>query len=144
MRYILLPLLLLSIGCGKPITIENELIDYVRLFESKHDTKVKTSVEFGVTTLPVVGYCEDSGMSKKIVINKDEFYKFTLLQRENLMLHELGHCELNRDHKEDMQPFNYYKVPVSLMYPYVFNSFEIKAYSSNKEQYLTELYEGKQ
>lgn len=138
-RWLFLVPIIFTVGCGKSIQIDNELMSYVKTFESKYNVKISSDVQFGKTTLPVVGYCEDNGFSKSIVINKEEFDKFTSLQKENLMLHELGHCELNRNHTEETERFEYYSVPKSLMYPYVFNSFQIKAYSSDKEKYLAEL-----
>lgn len=142
-RWVFLVPMIMTVGCGKPIQIDNDLASYVKLFESKYNLKTSTSVQFGETKTPVVGYCSDDGINRNIVINKDEFQKMTAPQKENLMLHELGHCELNRDHTEEKESFEYYTVPKSLMFPYIFNTLEIKAYSKDKEKYLIELIQNK-
>jgi hypothetical protein len=52
-------------------------------------------------------------------------------QRINLIAHELGHCDLNRDHILDIRNGS----PISIMYPYVFT-----LYPSTIINYMTELF----
>jgi hypothetical protein len=59
-------------------------------------------------------------------------------QREILIFHELGHCELNRPHTEEMR--NMF-APMSIMYPSV-NVSHWRTYLLNHDYYIKELFAG--
>ena len=56
----------------------------------------------------VIGHCWRD--AKRIDINREYFDKSNSAQIEQLVLHELGHCVLNKEHTEETEP--------SIMNPY--------------------------
>lgn len=52
-------------------------------------------------------------------------------EKWEVIFHELGHCDLNRDHVNALNA----GVPISIMYPYVFS-----LYSTTIAGYVTELF----
>ena len=85
-----------------------------------------------------LGVCYNSGGLKKsspsfIRIRQDWWQNASLLSREALILHELGHCVLGRGHNDELFPDGREK---SLMNSYLLRD---RVYGPNREYYLKEL-----
>jgi hypothetical protein len=115
-----------------------ELEEYVERFEELSEGSIDAReagliVTFGDLEGAVAGICKTKdGQSPTIIIDSeywadaDEFFK------ENLMFHELGHCLLNRDHRNEWDDDG----PVSIMNSYLIPSF----YEKSRESYIEELF----
>jgi len=141
--------LLFIVGCqtaqpgSASVTCDKELCEYIDLFENyskkyspSGPVKVKNlTVKFGKLTYPSIGMCSFIPFSriKEITIDPVAWGIASSVKREVLMLHELGHCILNRDHIDNMRE----NVPASIMYP---NTTPHYFYEEKKESYLRELF----
>lgn len=86
----------------------------------------------------VIGICYY--VTKKIVIDKEWWYQVSNYKHEQLILHELGHCEGLRDHTEKMiymgeDGF----IPISIMHPSIIHE---PTYIKYRTYYLEELFNG--
>jgi hypothetical protein len=120
-----------------------EVNKYVDIFEKACNIKVTTPIFF-------VDIKSDQG-TVGICWNKDKWFHFieidksywnvaTDSERMQLVLHELGHCELKRDHDETTSIFfdsehGIVEEPWSLMYP----SLSFIDFDNRKQHYLDEL-----
>jgi len=60
-------------------------------------------VSFGETQFPEVGLCyrtSDQHETRDIIINKGYWYRASEELQCELLMHELGHCDLNYEHQE--------------------------------------------
>lgn len=141
-------------GCGstrQPV-VQEELKVYVKTFYERTGIAVKSDVQFGPLERPTVGLCEVWSDGKTAVtIDPEAFDKYTDKQKEQLVYHEFGHCELGRqEHVETMTTKKAYmyghnmtfEVPESIMYPYVFYSTWAELYDIFKAEYIAELTKG--
>ena len=81
-----------------------------------------------------VGVCiEYSNGTTEILIRESSWNTFSLRQREILIFHELGHCHLNRDHKDE----EYKNFDLSLMNSLLIDQFD---YQNYLDEYLEELF----
>lgn len=128
-----------SIACGQQYEQNNFKINadfqnYVDLFEEKIKQKVKIDIDYNKLEYPIVGVCITyTNGYKEIQIDSDSWVEYDENYREELIFHELGHCVLGRDH--DNSIIEGYRVPKSIMYPYIFGY----AYNKYKVYYLEEL-----
>lgn len=137
----------LVIGCAqapelKPrLEIEPRLQEYIELFEiesinHKHPIQITNLVaRFGSTTYlgeDVIGYCQLS-YPPLVVIDLEFWEGAELMERENLMFHELGHCVLNKDHNDELTN----GFPSSIMNSCLMDS---RMYELNRDFYLFELF----
>jgi len=74
---------------------------------------------------------------KEIIIKKSWWDRNSETQREILILHELGHCQLGRTHDEQKAEVDGKEVPVTIMNSTIPLSSHYKDY---KDGYLNELY----
>ena len=122
---------------------EVEFSAIVKEFEDTCGVKVKSSILF-VEELngSAVGVCY---MGLYVVFIDKDYWMFRSSKEErfNLIMHELGHCDLFRPHntKQIVMEINGTNqvVPESIMYPYV---FPIPDYPGVKEYYMNELCNG--
>jgi hypothetical protein len=135
---IIIALLLPSCGQKTPIYIEPNVAPYVNSFESITGIKVNISIRFAKQESSVVGVCFMSNFKgENIELDPDFWNSSDDMEREELVFHELGHCVLMRDHKDDViNDTNGYVLPASIMYPYVMDS---ATYSLNRDYYIREL-----
>lgn len=153
--------ILVIAGCGTFQTrqepapgIDEELVEYVERFEmyakqfyGEEWELPPMNVDIGSTagvpsnipnckTCRSVGWCITSrnGKPHRIMISKIDWLFYSDVQREQLMFHELGHCVLDRDHRDTETP---YKIPLSLM-----NKLMIDpgTYRENRDYYIDELF----
>jgi len=126
-------------SCGLQVKKKNVLkIDpafsqYVQRFESMGNTKIKNlEFSFGETAhldregFTVYGYCQKGTVEtnkllvkevveiRKIVINPRVWDRLSIKDKEQLAFHELGHCVLERGHKDSFLGNR----PISIMHPY--------------------------
>ena len=67
---------------------------------------------------------------RQITIDKAYWLRADTNRRVSLIFHELGHCDLNRDH---LKTLDYYGMPTSLMYPYNIGfNYEDESYYFNE------------
>lgn len=93
-------------------------------------------IKFGPMTSPLErGYCEMGGnQSPTIVIDQTYWNSADEGARKSLLLHELGHCVLNRTHDAKLTNAG---VPESLMNPYTIPS---NVFDYNENYYWQELF----
>lgn len=128
--------------------VEEVFKPYVKTFESVTNVKV---VDIPITFEKqqedtVIGVCWVFGFInlewREIRIDPEYWDRATEDEKESLILHELGHCALSRDHTEEKMALGAYpKVPKSIMYP--FNIGSHRYYRDLREHYHTELGENK-
>lgn len=123
-----------------PIHIDPEFKPYIDLFESISGRKVNMSVVLGDIPIMYDGTCIGE---YKIVIQRSYWFdpNTTYNNKEEVILHELGHCILHRNHVLTIGPVGYFTfVPLSIMYPFSFGSESY--YEINKQYYYKELVDG--
>lgn len=148
--------LLLLVGCGRPPTPEEvaEFDPYFQRFEAYSvqfgratggDTDVR--IVFGELAPGVAGLCQQTTFqSPKVVVNRAVWNARSVASREALIFHELGHCLLGRDHRDEMKTEvrtsdgRERSIPASLMN---LRGVPGTIYFENKEYYLRELFTGK-
>lgn len=113
-------LALLVSSCGRPPIriVDAELQEYVSRFEQIGRFQIgDLEAQFGeIKEENVVGLCEtddDAQTPPKITISKEYWEGIIDVQREELLFHELGHCILNREHRNDLGADG---CPMSIMY----------------------------
>lgn len=127
----------------KKAIVENEFTTYTKFFEDSaklYGVKINMNnliVRF-VDSYPVqgwVGLCErGNGVSKFVTFKKSYYDKQSVEVKYTLVLHELGHCILNRPHVEGYLKD---KCPKSLMHP---NDNLFGCFFKNQDYYFKELF----
>ena len=88
----------------------------------------KITIVFRSLSDDAVGVCKITPFIKReINIDPEYWYSINPAERQILFYHEMGHCDLNRDHSE----------PYSIMEPSLFGTFR---FLNNKEYYLKEFF----
>ena len=109
---------------------------YVKLFEY-HYGATNVSIEFSNNLDDEThGECNvyDDG-SREILINEIEWWSLTELEQEQLILHELGHCLLERDHNDKLDRYGH---PISIMNSDAFIPDYV--YNQKRSFYMKELF----
>ena len=88
------------------------------------------NIETGTST---VGLCYSWGSKREIVIRQSFWNGVSESYRKALIFHELGHCALNRSHKDE----KYLGNPVSIMNSYIISG---NYFDSYKNALLNELH----
>ena len=88
-------LLLLTCGCAS----DPAFILYKIKFERVIEVKVKRVQMYFGDAKGYAAYCEHRFFSR-VVVDKGHWDNLSLLDRELLVFHELGHCVLDADHRE--------------------------------------------
>lgn len=85
-----------------------------------------------------VGVCYPGirGQTPVILIKRSYWMRSDNLHREQVVWHEMGHCILRREHKEDEIKGH----PVSIMYPDVSIVEDECYYLAHKKEYIKELF----
>lgn len=138
--------LTLTLGCGSPTKraeIDPALQPYVDEFSRQFGMTVDwIPTKFKVLEGNWVGVCEYSGEGedfKAIAINIDPDYweDADEGERESLIMHEFGHCVLQRDHDDAWITMGGQRIPRSVMNSYVFSG---SLYLAFKDYYMKELF----
>lgn len=127
-------------GCAPPLIpnaqVEADLLPYVNRFEQIWGSQVNFPIYQAVIDPQYGGICSGMGTGAKVVIiNSLHWSTLGEEEKEQLVFHELGHCALNRQHREDLNPDG---SPVSIMYHQMFGY--LLQYSVNKQTYIKELF----
>ena len=81
----------------------------------------------------VVGWCKPYFVPMEIMLQTQEWRLANDLEREQLVFHELGHCQFGFPHDESIKDGR----PVSIMYPYLLSRV---TYKEHRDEYLKELF----
>jgi len=111
--------------------IEEVHLDFVDSAKKDDERKKKGFYEIG-------GYCEMK-VPRRVVLFANKFEQLSQSSKEIAILHEYGHCLLNRGHTNEMTTFNGVEAPASLMNRLHEPSPQI--YEENKEYYFKELFQ---
>lgn len=148
-------LLILSVifsGCSNPLAlpdprsfhgVDPAFSEQVALFQTLYGAGIgDISIGFEKLEYPRVGVClKWGGGFRQIKIDPDYWNRTEPRSRIGLILHELGHCKLDREHVDTLKYYRgehvYGQVPISLMYPYNFYS---DSYSDLENYYYRELF----
>ena len=88
-------------GCGAQI--EPEFLEYASLFEAEAASrKVQVgmvSIRFGEIG-PAGARCNYNPLGREILVNRAAWEKADHPSRESILMHEFGHCLLDREHAE--------------------------------------------
>jgi hypothetical protein len=146
-KTLLLTISFLLIGCGPVKQTHPDFIKYINSFETEIGLKVKTPIVYKSIVLSEeelkksrsVGTCYRYANSNKnfIDIEKQYWDAASELLKEQLIFHELGHCELNLEHTEEKINTPFGSIPKSIMFPYIFANQPY--YEAYKEYYFNEL-----
>lgn len=126
--------------------VDSQLEEHVQLFEREWGKDIDFKVE--ISTIPVenkedkkAGVCYTWTTGKKIVVIDTEFFATrTKTQIEQIVMHELGHCALNKDHDNTTWTFERFILPNSVMRSYAFNRSEAEQYITHFHRYMDELF----
>lgn len=122
--------------------IEAEFMPLALSFEQIWGKSVSTPIYFADLPSSELGVCivwsSGSVKLKEIKVNRKSFGK-NKIQSEMIIFHELGHCELNREHTTDISVVaGNRQIPFSLMFPVI---FQVSDYQRFREHYVIELFE---
>lgn len=147
MRPILIFLISLSsLACGRAgeeselrsVAVAKECRPYYKLFrEVTGQSASNVSCGFAPENHfaeNILGYCS-FGAGWDILINSDRWPSLGPGRREALLLHELGHCSLGREHEDSFKEGR----PASIMATYLLDE---DTYQANRDEYLKELWGG--
>lgn len=135
-------------GIQKPF-IHGEILPYVKEFESLYGKKTENiSITFtSFLGSSVVGICQSYSKNggwykgKVIKLDRDYWNESSESLKEILVFHELGHCELERDHEDDLIVYTHDGKKVfmskSIMNSYIINETN---YIENRTYYVVELF----
>ena len=134
-----LALALSACGREKKVEVDAQFDSQVTTFKKLSNGSAQIDdlvVKFGDTGSPRArGVCKLSDDAPPtVVINKATWDVISDEEREELILHELGHCVLKRKHKDATRPDG---APESIMYPY---SMLPEEYEKYKVEYHEELF----
>lgn len=123
----------------------DQTIKYVNLFETLHGGKpILSTIQFVPQEGNIIGRCYVGEF--KVEVDPLYWVHADDMAREQLILHELGHCELFREHRNDLLPDIYsidgkgVQCPASIMHW----SFPVDCYQQNRGYYLRELFQDDQ
>ncbi len=119
--------------------VDTDLVPYVMFAEQLIEKKINYSVVFGDLTYPNIGLCINiPGIYTEITIDKDFWYGNTCYYaKEEVFLHEVGHCSLYRLHDKSVMFGQYTYSPASIMTPNAFGCTD--HYKKNRQHFLREL-----
>jgi predicted SprT family Zn-dependent metalloprotease len=109
-----------------------EFRDYISRFESYYGKPIKTSIIFNDLSGETIGTCFYT--INAIEIDTVFWNNSDDITREELILHELAHCVLHKDHNNNMLENN---CPESIMHEYTYPG----CYEKNKAYYIKELFD---
>jgi len=98
-----------------------EFFKYIKTFESLRSyVEVETPISFGNLSGNVVGTCYKTLIGNYIKIDRKYWKYASDLQREALILHELGHCHSDLEHNNEEFPDGCHKsiMAASMNSPY--------------------------
>lgn len=133
---------LLLVACGLPRHYESHIdFDPFKLkFEQETGVKVTVPIIYDRLDEETVALCEVFSDGYKLVrVNTLFWEEMGHGGKEETIYHELGHCQLNREHSDELTTTRLYgyAIPNSIMYPYIFG--DAGFYWIFREHYVEEL-----
>ncbi len=129
--------------------VDDEFKPFVKVFNEvaklEHSDVNANSIDISFENIPknkegqtTLAYCNYN--KQKISVNIDTWYKSTNIRQELIVLHELGHCALNRLHSTKVKEVEMYvgKVPATIMMPIGLPQDDL--YMNYRKQYWHELF----
>lgn len=144
---ILIALLSFGIACAPhqtktnvSVNIDSAFNSQVQLFEDLYNIPVNVSVRFVPDLGPYAAVCHvysANDPNNWIEVEESYWYAISDAGRDQLLLHEFGHCVLGLDHREARGSVGgYFDVPLSIMYPVAFG--DNPYYRENLQYYYEE------
>jgi hypothetical protein len=131
-------ILLFLVSCAAiPMRRDKALVPYVEMFELYSGEKVDFPVVFAVLEDPVVGVCYGfkwPQMYKLVAIDHEYFMSVPDCIKRLLILHELAHCVLDKDHLPEIDIDGLYSPPG------IMNAVVDWRFCGNEAQYIDELF----
>lgn len=123
------------------VEIESDFIPFVEEFERIVQKPVNIEMRFEIFNDLTIGVCRGFlfpwNRFKIIGIDYNWWINNKNLKREALILHELGHCMLNKWHDDDTMGEEIFSAPISLMNPTMLSDWD---YRNHHIEYLKEFY----
>lgn len=137
MRYSFLLFCILA-SCGqKREYIDPSFAKYVQSFNTQYGVDINMNMRFAPQDGSVVAVCISySNGSNRIEVDPEKWQNYDEDTKEEVIFHELGHCFLDRPHREDVVDYGWRTVPMSIMYPFVMPASTYRQYHS---EYMHEL-----
>ncbi len=138
---------LTTCGCSNMVPfsyhINPDFMPYVKVFESISGIPVHIDIMYSdLTAKGWAGECAKySSGYREILIDRATWNLLGSPGKEEEILHELGHCILNRDHDNFFTVIGTDTIPESIMYFQVFGDWNY--YTDNRDYYLRELIHGR-
>lgn len=136
MMLVVMSLSLVACGAKKGVQ-DPAVVEYVQRYESTFGRDVSSQTITMVdkienTSAPgTVGVCFSG--ADEIHILRSYWDKASDLQKQMVVFHELGHCDMHEEHRVGLQPDN---CANSIMYPYTLSD---TCYTEHMSDYLKEL-----
>lgn len=129
-------------ACGLPYHYDShpDFDSFKNKFEQETGVKVTVPIIYDSLDKETVALCEVFEDGYKLIrVNTFYWNDMNNGGKEETIYHELGHCELNRDHSEQLTQTRLYgySIPNSIMYPYIFG--DASFYWIFREHYVEEL-----
>lgn len=146
MKKLSIVLIAMLLACGPRIAnqnreVDSELEEFVSSFEKELGHSISFKVTFMNATNNLAGICHrNADGTREVDIVREFFDKTSYFSKEQVMFHELGHCELWREHNETFIFLDGRSVPQSIMFPYAFDNDELVIYEKYRQQYINELF----
>lgn len=120
------------------VGIDDAFSPYVLVFEQAWGAQVTgVNIQFAPSIEKNVAVCYDNKEPRLILVDRGDWEASSEEGRETTILHELGHCVLNRSvHTDSVNDFG---VPLSIMYSESDEALD-KCYKEHKDAYLIELF----
>ena len=129
-------------GCGLPHSYSSDpdFDLYKQKFEQETGVRVTVPIVYDSLGKETVGLCETFADGYRLIrIDTDFWQTMGNGGKEEVIYHELGHCQLDRDHVAQLTstPAYRYAIPNSIMFPYIFG--DASFYWMFREHYVQEL-----
>lgn len=154
---LLIVLGLVSTSCG-PLapstvktkrTVDTDLEPYVQMFEKEYGKEIDFSVSLNEISegsedgSTYVGICRKWTTGRREVeIDVNFYYDATENQLKQAVMHELGHCVLDREHDDTIWYVDGLKLKRSVMSTYVFSKWAADKFVYYYDNYIDELFNG--
>lgn len=118
---VFLPLIWSCSGCGKP-EIDRAFDPYIETIRQEAGVRGKPlKIDFSIKFKELNnghGVCKKNIFSRQVNIDGSYWNSISHIEKEYLLAHELGHCELNRQHLEGAIHLNGVYMVKSIMNPH--------------------------
>lgn len=119
--------------------IDKEFRPYAIEFQRQFKVRVRVPMMFTDEEVHYAGVCISAQDGyREIRVKRSEWKKISEAQKENLIIHELGHCVLGLPHVDGQYMIS--GCPLSIMNPRLFTKHQAKdCYSRHKDYYISQI-----